>query len=240
MLRALLPRPRRLPGPSPCLRLLSWPLAVSTQPHPPYTLRCNPPLPQTWADTFLSELNDTHVEAELRTRNIPPALDPAATVSAYRSSRRRLLVLGYNATLTTAVEAPRQPKKHFDQIQALTRVNPAAYRCLAALAHNPDTQVGRGAGGPAHASTRRAGACMPPGQGWCWGTGDGLGSLLWAALSAQRALGGEERPHRPACLAARPRESECCGLLAPPLPPPPRGAGCGVQRQPEAEAGGGV
>ena len=29
---------------------------------------------QTWADTFISELNDTHVEAELRTRNIPPAV----------------------------------------------------------------------------------------------------------------------------------------------------------------------
>ena len=27
---------------------------------------------QTWADTFISELNDTHVEAELRTKNIPP------------------------------------------------------------------------------------------------------------------------------------------------------------------------
>ena len=37
---------------------------------------------------------------------------------AYRGARRRLLVLGYNATLTTAVEAPRQPKRHFDQIKA--------------------------------------------------------------------------------------------------------------------------
>ncbi|PSC73982.1 Alpha,alpha-trehalose-phosphate synthase [UDP-forming] 1 [Micractinium conductrix] len=92
---------------------------------------------QTWADTFISELNDTHVEAELRTRNIPPALDLEAAVGCYRRSRRRLLVLGYNATLTTAVEAPWQPKKHFDQIQALTRVNPAAYSCLAALAQNP-------------------------------------------------------------------------------------------------------
>lgn len=27
---------------------------------------------QTWADNFISELNDTHVEAELRTKNIPP------------------------------------------------------------------------------------------------------------------------------------------------------------------------
>ncbi len=49
----------------------------------------------------------------------PPAqLDLEAVVGCYKRSRRRLLVLGYNATLTTAVEAPRQPKKHFDQIQA--------------------------------------------------------------------------------------------------------------------------
>ena len=27
---------------------------------------------QTWADTFISELNDTHVEAELRTKHSPP------------------------------------------------------------------------------------------------------------------------------------------------------------------------
>ena len=27
---------------------------------------------QTWADTFITELNDTHVEAELRIRHIPP------------------------------------------------------------------------------------------------------------------------------------------------------------------------
>ena len=73
---------------------------------------------QTWADTFISELNDTHVEAELRTRNIPPPLNLDSVIAGYSASRRRLLVLGYNATLTTAVEAPRQPKKHFDQIQA--------------------------------------------------------------------------------------------------------------------------
>ena len=27
---------------------------------------------QTWADTFISELNDTHVEAELRTKDVAP------------------------------------------------------------------------------------------------------------------------------------------------------------------------
>jgi hypothetical protein len=51
-------------------------------------------------------------------------------VRGYGDSTRRLIVLGYNATLTTAVEAPRQPKRHFDQIKALTRVNPRILRCL--------------------------------------------------------------------------------------------------------------
>ncbi|WPT11748.1 Alpha,alpha-trehalose-phosphate synthase [UDP-forming] 1 [Picochlorum sp. SENEW3] len=96
---------------------------------------------QTWADTFISELNDTHVEAEIRTKNIPPALDFEAAVQAYNESKRRLLVLGYNATLTTAVEAPRQPKKHFDQIQAMTRVNSAAYSCLVSLSKDPNVDI---------------------------------------------------------------------------------------------------
>lgn len=85
---------------------------------------------QTWADTFISELNDTHIEADLRLRHTPPELDIAEVVRAYKSSKRRLIVLGYNATLTTAVEAPRQPKRHFDQIKALTRVNPRIMTCL--------------------------------------------------------------------------------------------------------------
>jgi trehalose 6-phosphate synthase/phosphatase len=79
---------------------------------------------QAWADTFISELNDTHIEADLRLRHTPPELNPIEVVRAYASSKRRLIVLGYNATLTQAVEAPRQPKRHFDQIKALTRVNP--------------------------------------------------------------------------------------------------------------------
>lgn len=96
---------------------------------------------QTWADTFISELNDTHVEAELRTKNIPPLLDSDRLVSSYADSKKRLLILGYNATLTTAVEAPKQPKKHFDQIQAMTRVNSAAYDCIAALSRDPSVEI---------------------------------------------------------------------------------------------------
>lgn len=42
-------------------------------------------------------------------------------VTDFKAARRRLLVLGYNSTLTTAVEAPRQPKNHYDQIKVYFR-----------------------------------------------------------------------------------------------------------------------
>ena len=45
----------------------------------------------------------------------------------FRRAKRRLLVLGYNATLTTSVEAPRQPTLHFDQIQVLWPLHACAY-----------------------------------------------------------------------------------------------------------------
>ncbi len=32
---------------------------------------------QTWGDTFISELNDTHVEADLRMRHTPPMVRPS-------------------------------------------------------------------------------------------------------------------------------------------------------------------
>lgn len=61
-------------------------------------------------------------------------------VRDYDTSRRHLLVLGYNATLTTAVEAPRQPIRHFDQIKVVpvpmstfARVFAIASFCLACL-----------------------------------------------------------------------------------------------------------
>ena len=53
-------------------------------------------------------------------------LDAQEAVRHYSQSKRKLLVLGYNATLTTAVEAPRQPKRHFDQIKVLSRLQNAS------------------------------------------------------------------------------------------------------------------
>ena len=46
-------------------------------------------------------------------------LDVEDVVHCYQHDTRRLLVLGYNATLTVATEAPRGlPKSTFDQMQA--------------------------------------------------------------------------------------------------------------------------
>jgi hypothetical protein len=39
-------------------------------------------VPQTWADTFISELNDTHIEADLRLRHTPPELEVAEVTTA--------------------------------------------------------------------------------------------------------------------------------------------------------------
>ncbi|KAJ7551871.1 hypothetical protein O6H91_06G033100 [Diphasiastrum complanatum] len=61
---------------------------------------------QVWADTFVSELNDTIVEAELRTLRIPPWLPLEKAVEKFQESKNRLLILGFNATMTAQVEAP--------------------------------------------------------------------------------------------------------------------------------------
>ncbi|KAK1420382.1 hypothetical protein QVD17_21928 [Tagetes erecta] len=60
---------------------------------------------QEWAGTFVSELNDTVVEAQLRTKQIPPQLQSEHAVGRYRCSNNRLIILGFNATLTEPVNA---------------------------------------------------------------------------------------------------------------------------------------
>uniref|UniRef100_A0A3Q7F4F9 Uncharacterized protein n=1 Tax=Solanum lycopersicum TaxID=4081 RepID=A0A3Q7F4F9_SOLLC len=48
---------------------------------------------QEWAETFVSELNDTVVEAQLRTRHIPPQLPSEVAIERYLQSNNRLLIL---------------------------------------------------------------------------------------------------------------------------------------------------
>ncbi|KAK2642639.1 hypothetical protein Ddye_024402 [Dipteronia dyeriana] len=55
---------------------------------------------QEWAATFVSELNDTIVEAQLRTCQIPPSLPIRDAVDSYFQSSNRLIILGFNSTLT--------------------------------------------------------------------------------------------------------------------------------------------
>ncbi|KAJ4703738.1 Alpha,alpha-trehalose-phosphate synthase 1 [Melia azedarach] len=59
---------------------------------------------QEWAATFVSELNDTVVEAQIRTRQVPPSLPIKAAVDSYLQSSNRLLILGFNATLTAPAD----------------------------------------------------------------------------------------------------------------------------------------
>ncbi|EFJ46005.1 hypothetical protein VOLCADRAFT_63119, partial [Volvox carteri f. nagariensis] len=98
---------------------------------------------QHWADTFITELNDTHIEADLRMRHTPPPLDVQEVVRAYQSSKRRLVVLGYNATLTTSVEAPRwgRGRRQFEQVKALAKVNPRVMQSVCALCTDPANVV---------------------------------------------------------------------------------------------------
>eukprot|EP00257_Ricinus_communis_P006677 XP_002522296.2 alpha,alpha-trehalose-phosphate synthase [UDP-forming] 1 isoform X2 [Ricinus communis] len=59
---------------------------------------------QEWAATFVSELNDTIVEAQLRTRQVLPLLPHQIAIERYLISNNRLLILGFNATLTELVD----------------------------------------------------------------------------------------------------------------------------------------
>ncbi|PHT90106.1 Alpha,alpha-trehalose-phosphate synthase [UDP-forming] 1 [Capsicum annuum] len=48
---------------------------------------------QEWAETFVSELNDTVVEAQLRTRHTPPQFPSEEAIDRYLQSNNRLLIL---------------------------------------------------------------------------------------------------------------------------------------------------
>ncbi|KAL1567260.1 threalose-6-phosphate phosphatase [Salvia divinorum] len=61
---------------------------------------------QQWAEFFVSELNDTVIEAQQRIRKVPPPLACSDAIDRYLQSNNRLLILGFNATLTELVDTP--------------------------------------------------------------------------------------------------------------------------------------
>ena len=96
---------------------------------------------QAWGETFISELHDTHVEAALRTMHIPPKLDIIGVKEAYQASKSRLIVMGYNATLTTSAPAQSNHHRQFDQIRTLTQISEEVKTLLNHIASQPDTEV---------------------------------------------------------------------------------------------------
>ncbi|WJX47337.1 Trehalose-6-P synthase/phosphatase complex synthase subunit [Trifolium repens] len=93
---------------------------------------------QEWAATFVSELNDTIVEAQLRTRQIPPLLPNKVAVDCYSKSNNRLIILGFNATLTEPVDALGRG----DQIKELElKVHPDLKEPLKKLSEDPKTTI---------------------------------------------------------------------------------------------------
>ncbi|XP_031494237.1 alpha,alpha-trehalose-phosphate synthase [UDP-forming] 1-like [Nymphaea colorata] len=95
---------------------------------------------QVWAETFVSELNDTIVEAQLRTRQVPPSLPVKTAVDRYLQARNRLLILGFNATLTAPVDAP--GRRGADQIKEMeTSLHPDLKEPLTILCADPKTTI---------------------------------------------------------------------------------------------------
>ena len=53
---------------------------------------------QSWAETFVSELNDTQVEAQLRKSEMVKLLPVDEVVSIFGTSKKKLIIMGYNTT----------------------------------------------------------------------------------------------------------------------------------------------
>lgn len=94
---------------------------------------------QEWAETFVSELNDTVVEAQMRTRQIPPLLPIKDAVEHYMESKNRLLILGFNATLTEPVD---NQGRRIDQFQGMEpKLHPELKGPLGKLCDDPKNIV---------------------------------------------------------------------------------------------------
>ncbi|XP_073149832.1 alpha,alpha-trehalose-phosphate synthase [UDP-forming] 1-like [Henckelia pumila] len=94
---------------------------------------------QEWAETFVSELNDTVVEAQLRTRQIPPLLPKEEVIERYLRSNNRLLILGFNATLTEPVDTEGRRIDQFKEMEL--KLHPDLKEPLRILSNDPNTTI---------------------------------------------------------------------------------------------------
>ncbi|GMI64558.1 trehalose-6-phosphate synthase, TREHALOSE-6-PHOSPHATE SYNTHASE 1 [Hibiscus trionum] len=94
---------------------------------------------QEWAATFVSELNDTIVEAQLRRTQIPPPLRIEVAVDRFTCSNNRFIILGFNATLT---EPGNTLGRKDSQIKVLEpKLRPDLQEPLRKLCNDPKTTV---------------------------------------------------------------------------------------------------
>ncbi|XAR68195.1 Alpha,alpha-trehalose-phosphate synthase (UDP-forming) [Bertholletia excelsa] len=95
---------------------------------------------QEWAETFVSELNDTVHETQQRIRQIPPQLPVKDAIEHYLQSSNRLLILGFNATLTEPVDTP--GTRGGEQIREMElNLHPELKEPLTALCSDPKTTI---------------------------------------------------------------------------------------------------
>ncbi|KAL3613709.1 threalose-6-phosphate phosphatase [Castilleja foliolosa] len=94
---------------------------------------------QQWAEFFVSELNDTVIEAQQRVRKVPPQLVFSDAISAYLQSKHRLLILGFNAAMTEPVDIP---GGRGDQIKDMElKLHPDLKAPLMLLCSDPNTTI---------------------------------------------------------------------------------------------------
>nr|ADO16162.1 trehalose-6-phosphate synthase [Petunia x hybrida] len=95
---------------------------------------------QEWAETFVSELNDTVIEAQQRIRKVPPRLNISDAIDRYLLSNNRLLILGFNSTMTESVDTP--GRRGGDQIREMElKLHPDLKEPLTAICNDPKTTV---------------------------------------------------------------------------------------------------
>ncbi|KAI5077540.1 hypothetical protein GOP47_0007364 [Adiantum capillus-veneris] len=95
---------------------------------------------QVWADTFVSELHDTIYEAQQRIMRIPPQLPVGEAVAKYHEARNRLLILGFNSTLTSQVEG--SGRRGPEQVREMKlRLHPHLHEVFSVLCMDPNTTI---------------------------------------------------------------------------------------------------
>ncbi|CAK7350328.1 unnamed protein product [Dovyalis caffra] len=93
---------------------------------------------QEWAATFVSELNDTIIEAQLRTRQVP-LLPVKVAVERYLQSNNRLIMLGFNATLTEPSSTQGVRGGHIRELQS--KLHPELKETLKKLCDDQRTTI---------------------------------------------------------------------------------------------------